>query len=164
MAVIAYVQVEPTFNGVQSKIESEMGSAGESSGKSFGSGFGKVLSGAGGALGKAGALVAGAAAVGGTAIAAMGSKLVSATGEVASYGDNIDKMSQKMGLSAEAYQEWDAIMQHSGTSIESMQSGMKTLANAVENGNKAYAPGIKTEKISKFLLTKRRMRVILQLY
>lgn len=138
MAVIAYVQIEPTFNGVQSKIESEMGTAGEKSGKTFGSGFGKVLSGAGGALGKAGAAVAGAAALGGTAIAAMGSKLVSATGEVASYGDNIDKMSQKMGLSAEAYQEWDAVMQHSGTSMESMKSSMKTLANAAETGNKAF--------------------------
>lgn len=47
-------------------------------------------------------------------------------------------MSQKMGLSAEAYQEWDAVMQHSGTSIESLQAGMKTLANAVENENEAF--------------------------
>lgn len=149
MAVIAYVQIEPTFNGVQSKIENEMGTAGEKSGKTFGSGFGKVLSGAGGALGKAGAAVAGAAALGGTAIAAMGSKLVSATGEVASYGDNIDKMSQKMGLSAEAYQEWDAVMQHSGTSMETMKSSMKTLANAAEGGNKAFeALGITQEEIA----------------
>lgn len=149
MATIAYVQIEPTFNGVQSKIESEMGATGESSGKSFGSGFGKVLSGAGGALGKAGAAVAGAAALGGTAIAAMGSKLVSATADVASYGDNIDKMSQKMGLSAEAYQEWDAVMQHSGTSMETMKSSMKTLANAAESGNKAFeALGISQEEIA----------------
>lgn len=69
--------------------------------------------------------------------------------EIATYGDNIDKMSQKMGLSAEAYQEWDAIMQHSGTSIESLQSGMKTLANAVENGNDAFSRlGITQEQIS----------------
>ena len=149
MAIIGYVQIEPTFSGVQSKIESEMGAAGESSGKSFGSGFGKVLSGAGGALGKAGALVAGAAAVGGSAIVAMGGKLVSATADVASYGDNIDKMSQKMGLSAEAYQEWDAVMQHSGTSMETMKSSMKTLANAAESGNKAFeALGITQEQVA----------------
>lgn len=149
MATIAYVQIEPTFNGVQAKIDSEMGTAGEQSGKSFGAGFGKVLSGAGGALGKAGALVAGAAAVGGSAIAAMGSKLVSASGEVASYGDNIDKMSQKMGLTAEAYQEWDAVMQHSGTSMETMKASMKTLANAAEGGNKAFeALGITQEQVA----------------
>lgn len=63
---------------------------------------------------------------------------VKGVSEIAEYGDNIDKMSQKMGLSAQAYQEWDAIMQHSGTSIESLQAGMKTLANAVENGNGAF--------------------------
>lgn len=73
-----------------------------------------------------------------TATAGMTKALVDGVGSVASYGDNIDKMSQKMGMSAQAYQEWDAIMQHSGTSIESMQAGMKTLANAVENGNGAF--------------------------
>jgi hypothetical protein len=57
---------------------------------------------------------------------------------VASYGDNIDKMSQKMGMSASAYQEWDAVMQHSGTSMETMKSSMKTLANAAETGNDAF--------------------------
>ena len=55
-----------------------------------------------------------------------------------SYGDNIDKMSQKLGMSAQAYQEWDAVMQHSGTSIESMQASMKTLASAAETGNDAF--------------------------
>lgn len=69
--------------------------------------------------------------------------------EIAEYGDNIDKMSQKMGLSAQAHQEWDAIMQHSGTSIESLQAGMKTLANAVENGNGAFERlGITQEQIA----------------
>lgn len=84
-----------------------------------------------------------------TATVAMTAAVVKGVGEVASYGDNIDKMSQKMGLSAEAYQEWDAIMQHSGTSIESLQAGMKTLANAVENGNKAFERlGLSQEEIA----------------
>lgn len=73
-----------------------------------------------------------------TATAALGGAFVKATGGVAEYGDHIDKMSQKMGLSAEKYQEWDAILQHSGTSIDTMKAGMKTLANAVENGNDAF--------------------------
>lgn len=68
----------------------------------------------------------------------MSTALVKSVSDVAAYGDNIDKMSQKMGLSAQAYQEWDAIMQHSGTSMESLKAGMKTLANAVESGNDAF--------------------------
>ena len=77
------------------------------------------------------------AAVGSAAVGA-GAALVKGTGDVAAYGDNIDKMSQKMGLSIEAYQEWDAVLQHSGTSIEAMKGGMKTLSVAVESGNKAF--------------------------
>ncbi len=74
----------------------------------------------------------------GTAAIGTGTALVKSVGSVAEYGDNIDKMSQKMGLSIEAYQEWDAVLQHSGTSIEAMRGGMKTLAVAVESGNKAF--------------------------
>lgn len=97
-----------------------------------------------------------AAKTAGVALAAVGTAAVSTTkslldgaAEAAVYGDSIDKMSQKMGLSAEAYQEWDAIMQHSGTSIESLQAGMKTLANAVESGNGAFERlGISQEMIA----------------
>lgn len=85
----------------------------------------------------------------GTAAVATGTAIVKATGDVAAYGDNIDKMSQKMGISAEAYQEWDAVMQHSGTSMESLKAGMKTLANAVENENEAFERlGISQEQIA----------------
>ena len=92
----------------------------------------------------------GAAVVaGGTALTALGASFVSASGDVASYGDNIDKMSQKMGLTAEAYQEWDAVMQHSGTSMETMKASMKTLANAAETGNAAFeALGITQEDLA----------------
>ena len=100
--------------------------------------------------------LASAAKIGSTAIAAvtaattaMTAALVKGVLQTAEYGDNIDKMSQKMGLSAQAYQEWDAIMQHSGTSIESLQAGMKTLANAVESGNDAFGRlGITQEQIA----------------
>lgn len=145
----AYVQIEPTFQGVQSKIESEMGGAGTSGGQSFSSGFASVLGGAGGAVATAGKAMAGAVAAGGAALAGLGASFVSGTSSVAAYGDNIDKMSQKMGMSAEAYQEWDAVMQHSGTSMETMKSSMKTLANAAEGGNKAFeALGITQEEIA----------------
>lgn len=67
----------------------------------------------------------------------------------AEYGDNIDKMSQKMGMSSDAYQEWDFIMQHCGASIDSLQSGMKTMATAAETGSDAFAQlGISQEQIA----------------
>ena len=95
-----------------------------------------------------------AAKVGGVALAAVGTAAAAATtalvkqaGEVASYGDNIDKASQKLGISAEAYQEWDAVLQHSGTSIDSMGIGMKTLATQAAKGSDAFtALGISQEK------------------
>ena len=103
----------------------------------------------GAALGTAGKAAAVGIAAVTTATVAMGTAVVNAAGQTAEYGDNIDKMSQKMGMSAEAYQEWDAIMQHSGTSIESMQSGMKTLATAAEKGSAAFEQlGLSQEEIA----------------
>lgn len=111
--------------------------------KSFGSKLGSGL--------KSAAKLAATAftAISGAAVAATGA-FISGAKEVAEYGDNIDKMSQKMGMSAEAYQEWDAVMQHSGTSMETMKAGMKTLANAVENGNEAFKRiGLTQEELAK---------------
>lgn len=85
----------------------------------------------------------------GTAVVGAATALIKGTGEVAAYGDNIDKMSQKMGMSAEAYQEWDAVMQHSGTSMETMKASMKTLANAAETGSDAFEKlGISQEELA----------------
>ena len=85
--------------------------------------------------GKVGALAMTSAVAGVTALTGA---LTAGVAEVAQYGDSIDKMSQKMGLSAQSYQEWDSVLRHSGTSIESMKMSMKTLANAVESGNEAF--------------------------
>lgn len=106
-------------------------SEGEDEAKTFGS---KLK----GALGTAGKIGGAAIGVVATGVTAMSTALVNGVSDVASYGDNIDKMSQKMGISAEAYQEWDAILQHSGTSIESLKPSMKTLANAAQNGSDAF--------------------------
>jgi len=109
-------------------------------------GFGSKLK---AGLGNAAKIGSAAIAAVGTAAVAAGTAVVKATGDVAAYGDNIDKMSQKMGISAEAYQEWDAVMQHSGTSMESLKAGMKTLANAVEKGNEAFERlGLTQEEIA----------------
>lgn len=138
----AYVQIIPTSQGMGDELkkilDNDASSAGKSSGMSFGNAMGTGIKAAGATIAAAGAAVAG-----------ITSSFVSATGAVAEYGDNIDKMSQKMGLTAEAYQEWDAVMQHSGTSMESMKASMKTLANAAETGNAAFAElGITQEQIA----------------
>jgi hypothetical protein len=82
---------------------------------------------------KKGAEVAAAAV---TAMAAAASAavagIVNASGATAEYGDNIDKMSQKLGMSSDAYQEWDFIMQHSGSDIDKMTTSMKKLAEEVQ--------------------------------
>ena len=90
--------------------------------------------------------VAAFAAVGTAAVGA-GVKLVKETANVASYGDNIDKMSQKMGISAKAYQEWDAVMQHSGTSIDALKPSMKTMANQAQQGAEEFQKKIYLKKI-----------------
>lgn len=59
--------------------------------------------------------------------------IIKASSETAEYGDNIDKMSQKLGMSSDAYQEWDFIMQHSGSDIDKMTTSMKKLADAVQD-------------------------------
>lgn len=86
-----------------------------------------------------------AAKVGGAAIAAIGTgavalgkKFVDGVSEVAAYGDAIDKNSQKMGISAQAYQEWDFILQHSGSSIDAMSRGMMTLSKQAESNSDAF--------------------------
>lgn len=74
----------------------------------------------------------------GTAALAAGKALSDTTKETAEYGDNIDKMSQKIGISAEAYQEWDFIAQHSGTSMETLKTSFKTLSNAAQDGKDSF--------------------------
>jgi hypothetical protein len=66
----AYVQIEPSFEGVTPKIEQHFGGEGEKSGKSFASGFGSVI----GTVGKA---MAGAAAAGTAAVTGMVKEAVS---------------------------------------------------------------------------------------
>lgn len=51
--------------------------------------------------------------------------------DVSNTGDNIDKMSQKIGISAEAYQEWAHICESSGTSVDIFQGAMKTLSQVI---------------------------------
>lgn len=92
--------------------------------------------------------VATVGAVTGATVAA-GTAITNATNKVAAYGDSIDKMSQKMGISAEAYQEWDAVMQHSGTSISVLKPSMRTLAVQAQKNSSAFQKlGISQEEVA----------------
>ena len=142
----AYVQIVPSADGITDSITSvldpEAAKAGQSAGEKVSSGFGAGIASAAGV----GVAALGAVTAAGTAVTGA---LVSGVGSIAEYGDNIDKMSQKMGMSAETYQEWDAVMQHSGTSMETMKASMKTLANAAESGSEAFDKlGISQDEIA----------------
>lgn len=103
----------------------------KSEGESFGQKLGSALSN--------GAKVAGVAVTAvGTAVVGVGKSFVDGVSSVGAYADSIDKASQKLGISAEAYQEWDFIAQHSGTSVDALNGSMKKLVSAVDTGSDAF--------------------------
>lgn len=72
----------------------------------------------------------GTAIVGGATAAASG--LTALATSSAATADNVDKMSQKIGVSREAYQELDFICSQSGMEVDKLQSGMKSLVSAMD--------------------------------
>ena len=89
------------------------------------------------------------------AVAEVTKKLYELTSQTAEYGDNIDKMSQKLGLSTDAYQKWDYVIGLAGGDIDSMSAGFKSMTNTLadaQNGtesaiDKFTALGISMEDI-----------------
>lgn len=86
------------------------------------------------------AAAVGTAAVGAMAagVSAASAAVVKGTSEVAAYGDDIEKTAQKMGFSFQGYQEWDAIMEHNGSSIKSVRTAMQTLSKQVSKNSEAF--------------------------
>ena len=97
----------------------------EEKGKSFGESLGKVVA-TGAKVGAVAVAAVGTAAIGATTAFAKGITSVS------QYGDNIQKTSQKLGLSYEAFQSWDYVMNIAGTSMNNMTVGLKTLTNKLD--------------------------------
>lgn len=129
----AYVQIMPSAEGIQGSIsgllDGEATAAGKSSGGKFSSAMGGVL--------KTGL---GIAATGAAAIGSFSKSIIDGSKQTASMGDNIDKLSQKIGISATAFQEWDYVFGQNGADISILESGMKTLASSVAdagNGTKS---------------------------
>jgi hypothetical protein len=75
---------------------------------------------------------------------AIGTAAYKAADGVSKNLDEIDKMSQKLGLSAKAYQEWDYVLQISGTDINSMSTGLKTLTNKFDDAVNGSDSAIET--------------------
>lgn len=147
----AYIQIIPSAKGIGSSLSSELGDAGATAGQSFGGKFGQAFSKMGtvGKVAAVGAGVAAGAAVAGKAVWDLSTK-------AAESADRIDKMSQKIGLSRKAYQEWDYVLSQNGMNIDSMKGGIKTLTGQISKAQsgagasaEAFARlGISTEQLN----------------
>lgn len=130
----AYVTIIPSMQGAQTTISKELGvvtesaskEAGEKSGKTFGTSLAKGLK-------TTTAVIAGAMATATAGAIATGKAFLDSAKQTAAYGDEVDKTSQKLGLSAKAYQEWDYVMRIAGTEMSSMTTGLKTLTNKLDD-------------------------------
>lgn len=146
----AYIEVIPSLEGSQKTISSEMGAvvepaakeAGEKSGKSFGESLAKGIK-------TTSAIIAGALTVATGAAVATGKAFLNTANDISSMGDAIGDNAAKMGVSTKFYQEYDFILQRAGSSIDSLKTSMKTLANAAVNGSEAFtALGISQEEVA----------------
>lgn len=141
------IETESKLKGLQSQAEktgNELAQSGEKGAKAF---DGKKLAEGLATFGKAAGVAI--AAVGAATLQAS-KKFVSAAKDVAEYGDEIDKMSQKLGISAESYQKWDFILEQNGANIESLKAPMKTLATQAQKNSDAFQKlGISQEEVAK---------------
>ena len=136
----AYVEIIPSMQGSQRQIASDLGAtlepatkeAGEKSGKTFGTSLAKGLK-------ATAAVITGAMAAATAGAVAAGKAFMNSAKQTANMADEIDKTSQKLGLSSKSYQEWDYVMKICGTEMSSMTTGLKTLTNKLDdakNGSK----------------------------
>ena len=146
----AYVSIIPSMAGSQSEITKELTgatntaaeSAGSESGKKFGDTFASALKTTGAVIGAALTAATGAAV-------ATGKAFIDAANDVSAMGDAIGDNAAKMMLDTQSYQEWDFVLQRAGSSIDSMKTAMKTLANAAVDGSDAFEQlGLSQEQVA----------------
>lgn len=70
-----------------------------------------------------------------TAFVAVGKAIVNLANETARYGDQVDKASQKLGISRKAYQEWSYILSQNGTDVSNLTTAMRTLTTTMSSGS-----------------------------
>jgi hypothetical protein len=125
----ATLEVTPVLAGAQQSLTQQLTGAsveaGDKAGQESGSKFASSM---------AKKIAVGSAAVAG-AVTAVGGALVGTASKTAAYGDSIDKASQKLGVSSTFYQEWEHVLQHSGTSMDKMGASFKKLATASQDAS-----------------------------
>ena len=125
----AYVQIEPSFDGVTPKIESHFSGEGENASKSFGSGFGSVV----GTVGKA---MAGAVAAAGTAVAGVTKQAVSAFADFQQLEGGVETLFGNQYASVEEYAKGVGVsLDFAQDTWEDYQKRQQTV---MDNANNAY--------------------------
>ena len=109
----AFVQIVPSAEGISGSITDVLRGEADSAGAESGSIFSEKL------VSTIKTVVA-AAGIGAAISTAIGK-----VGDLAAMGDTIDKQSQKIGISAKAYQEWDAVLRRVGDEMADIFSGAK---------------------------------------
>lgn len=138
----AYVQIVPTAQGISGQITNLMSGEVSAAGAKSGGLFSKIFS----SKVAKGAMIAGTAIAAGIGIGA--NALKNGIKETAAYGDNVDKLSQKIGFTTDEFQKWDYVLQRAGTDIGKMQPVMKTLsAQAASNSAAFQELGISQEDL-----------------
>ena len=66
---------------------------------------------------------------------------------ITEFADNIDKMSQKIGMSTDEYQKWNYIMSINGGNVDSLAMGFKTLTTQIEGVQKGSKDSINAFKL-----------------
>lgn len=120
------MEVFKLFGSILVNSDSAQKSISQTTDKAEGLGS-KLLSGIGTAA-KWGAAIGAGAVAAGTALFGVATKAASA-------GDEVDKMSQKIGISRTAYQELAFVCSQSGTDVNKLQSGMKTLTKTMQSAS-----------------------------
>jgi phage-related protein len=92
-----------------------------------------------------GSLVKGVAkftAIGATVGIAVVGGLAKIATKAAAVTDRIDKLSQRLGLSRKAFQEWEFAMSQNGVTMESVQAGMKVMVQKLDDLEKGVGIGV----------------------
>lgn len=135
----AYVQLEPTFKGVQEKISKELGGgdAGEKSGKEQGSKFGQGFA---SVIGTTAKVVAGAVAAGATAV---GGVIKESTANFAEYEQLVGGVETLFGRTAEETEALRQSMKDSGLSARQVTEELANMSDGadivMQNAARAYA-------------------------
>lgn len=75
----------------------------------------------------------------GAAIAALMNQLAECVNLASQLGDNVDKGSKRLNISAEAYQEWGHVLNQSGANINDLQRGILAINKLLGGGEVAKA-------------------------